>query len=485
MTTDTAEKPVKAPRSTKAKSTPAREPQGPAPADAQTTILEATTDEAKLSQVEVYNPIEKGIALMLEKHGFMLSKPPVINGDQTVFDRVKEGRQEMVKFRTGLEKVRKAEKAEALEYCNLVDSEARRIQTIATPIEEAYDAVLEAEEKRLEKIREEERLREQKRVADLQKRIQDIKDVRDTATLCRTAARVQELIDGMPDHLKETFQEFKEDAQVAYDQTMALLKELHATRLASEQAAALLAAQQAELALQQAALAAEQAETARKAAITAKLDVIKEMRFEAATAATAADVQALLDKLGTLVPDDSFGDSKDDALALWTATKTAVTLVHTNKVASELLAAQLATQAAQQEETQARLAQAEAPVAAPTEAPAGAADSAPLEQTEDAGPVFEDKAGSPVATPSRQYGGGYSGSYHGGSFMRSPAAAPAPQKARRFNNSCELDRPDDLQVITFLSEGFDATPLEVVAWLQDMDLTDTDALLGLKTVVNG
>ena len=167
--------------------------------------------DAPKSVVKIYNKIEEGITLMLEKHGHVLHTPPAVTNNPEALAQAKEGRKELAKFRTRLEGARKEAKAESLAYGRLVDSEAARIQAIATPLELAYAAPIEVEEKRLEAIREAER----QRITGHRARIRGIKDVRETGAMCRTADQLKQLIDGMPVRLTESFEEFRADAEEA------------------------------------------------------------------------------------------------------------------------------------------------------------------------------------------------------------------------------------------------------------------------------
>ncbi len=219
-------------------------------------------DAPVASKVAVYNPIEAGIKAMLEKHGSVLTNPPVVTGNSTALEAVKTSRKELIKFRTTLEKTRVSEKAASLEYGKLVDAEAKRIQAFATPLELAYDAIVTAEETRLEAIRQQELEAERTRIAGHKERIQAIKEVRETANMCRTAERVKQLIDGMPALFEGSFEEFQEEALTAFNEVCTVLQQLHDTKVEAEAQAVELKRQQEELAAQR----AEQVERDRAAA---------------------------------------------------------------------------------------------------------------------------------------------------------------------------------------------------------------------------
>lgn len=214
-------------------------------------MIEPTQTNPNLSKVAVYNPIEAGIALLMEKHGSVLTTPPDVS-TSTAMDVAKKNRTEMVKFRTAIEAARVKEKAESLAYGKLVDSEAKRITAIAAPIELAYDTAITKEEARLEAIRQAAIEAERQRIAGHRARIQTIKDVRETALLCRTSDRLKQLIDGMPARMEPTFEEFQDEALTAFNEVCTVLGQLHTAKVVQEQAAAELARQQAELAQQRA-----------------------------------------------------------------------------------------------------------------------------------------------------------------------------------------------------------------------------------------
>lgn len=260
------------------------------------------------SAVTVYNAIAAGIAMMLERHGHVLTVPPILKGDPAAMATAKAGRQELVKFRTTLEKARKAEKAESLAYGRLVDSEAARIQAFADPLELAYDTAITDEENRLEAIRQQELEVERQRISGHRARIQAIKEVRETANMCRTADRLKQLIDGMPAHLAQPFEEFQGEAETAFNEVCTVLQQLHGAKVEAEAAAVELKRQQDELAAQRAEQAAidlaasqaraaeEAAAQARRAADEAELQAKREA-FEKEQADVRAVQQAESDRL--------------------------------------------------------------------------------------------------------------------------------------------------------------------------------------------
>lgn len=423
----------------------------------QTTIDNETgTEVAPLTTVAEYNAIAAGIALMLEKHGKVLTDPPVVTGNAAALATVKASRQELVKFRTTLEKKRVEVKAEALAFGRRVDSEAKRLQAIADPLEAAYDAIVTAEENRLEKIRQEELELEHQRIASHRARIQAIKDVRETANMCRTAERIKQLIDGMPALFEGTFEEFQDEALTAFNDVCTVLGQLHDTKVEVE-------AQAAELKRQQEALAAQQAEVNRKAAIQTKLTDIRMLLVTAASLETAAAIGALLERAKGIEIDDSYAEFKLEADGTLDGVCEQLASMHAVKLQAEQEAAQqqeaidamnrreLDLQARERETAereQAQRREAEAAAAKPLVARVAEAITGPR-------PTFAEPKAAPAHTTHAQ---------------------PATEKIapRRFAGCSEIDRPDDEDIVIGLAEHFDCTEAEAVAWLRDMDL---DAVL--------
>lgn len=372
-------------------------------------------DKPATSKVAVYSPIEAGITLMLEKHGGVLTHPPVVTGNATALAAVKASRKELVTFRTTLEKTRVAEKAASLEYGKLVDAEAKRIQAFATPLEEAYDAIVTAEENRLDAIRQAELEAERQRIAVHRARIQAIKDVRETANMCRSAERIKQLIDGMPALFDGTFEEFQDEALTAFNEVCTVVQMLHDAKAEAE-------TQAAELKRQRDELAAQQAEANRKAAIQARLVNIRGLLVRGASCATSVEIAHLLKEVGLIVVDESFAEFALEA-------------EHTIEYVSEQLDAMHSAwfQAEQQV----------------------AKEQDQLDEMNRREKELQDRERPAFAAPA--------------------LAAEPGQPVRRFASSHEIDRPDDEDIVVGLAEHFDATEAEVVAWLRDMNL---DAMLG-------
>lgn len=415
------------------------------------TVLDAPTG----SKVGAYNPIEAGIALMLDKHGSVLTTPPAVTGDSKALVTVKASRQELVKFRTTLEAARKTAKADSLAYGRLVDSEAARIQAIATPLELAYDKIVEVEEKRLADIKAAELEVERKRIAGHQARIQAIKDVRETANLCRTAERIQQLIDGMPALLEGNLEEFQVDAETAFNEVCTVLGQLLQVKKEAEAAAA-------QLAIQQEALRVQQVEIDRKAKIQTNLTDLRMLLVRAGSAPDAPAIAYFLELAREVVIDDSYAEFLLEAEHTQDSVCEQIEALLNTKLEQEAEAASVADQTRlnakhqeqldqQKREQDEREAQQQALAAKPLVARVAEAITGPrpsFAAPRNVGEVVAAVMGTdhPVAQAMK---------------------TPAP---RRFTGRSEIDRPDDEDIVIGLASHFDATEAEVVAWLRDIDL---------------
>jgi len=408
------------------------------------------TDDVNKSEVEVYNPIAAGIALMIKKHGHVLQVPPDVSTPAGM-ESAKKSRKEMVTFRTSIEAARVKEKAASLAYGKLVDSEAKRITALAAPYELAYDAAITKEEKRLEAIRQEELEKERARIDGHRNRIQAIRDLREQGNMCRDSARIKQLMESMKEMLAESFEEFQQEAETVYGEVTQFLVELYDVKVAAETQAAELAKQQEKLRLEQQQETErrlrEDAERERLDGLRAKLDHIRNYRVRASEAETAAEVAVVLEEAQALVIDDSYAEYTLEAGELLELAISKIQQMHAVKVQDEARAAEIQKQTEANQRQQQALDQQRRQQ---EEAQAAQAAKPLLSRVVDA-------VRAPAAAPA-------------------PASAPAvdPGPARRWVSDCEMDRPDDDAIIGELADVFDSTPAEVVSWLKDMDF---DAVL--------
>lgn len=324
----------------------------------QATLEGVDTPVVVLSQVKVYNPIEEGIALMLKKHGSVLTVAPAVDTPEALA-LAKTNRREMVRFRTSIEDARVKEKAESLRYGKLVDSEAKRITAIAAPIEAAYDKAITDEENRLEAIRQAELEKNRLRIEAHRLLIQEIRDTRETALICRESSRIKQLIDGMEKYKDLDFEEFKDEAELAFNEVCTSLQQLYETKVAAEEQAAenLRQAEANRIEQERLATVAREAaaETERVAAIKAKLDAIRELRTKGGEATTAAEIAELVATGEALVIDASYAEFQEEATDLRELVVNRLKGMHKLKVDSEAEAARLAEEARQIDARQAEI----------------------------------------------------------------------------------------------------------------------------------
>jgi hypothetical protein len=167
-------------------------------------------------------------------------------------DIAKKDRAEVRGLRTGLEAMRKQIKAPALAHCQLIDAEAKRITAELLKLEEPIDSQIKRREAELEAERVARELAERQRITAIHERIASITGYHALALECRTADRVQALLDKMEavwvafNH-EDDFGEFGAEAQSAYISTGASLAAIiEQKRIEDAERAAVKAAQQAE-----------------------------------------------------------------------------------------------------------------------------------------------------------------------------------------------------------------------------------------------
>ena len=253
-------------------------------------------------------------------------------------DIAKKDRAEVRGLRTGLEAMRKQIKAPALAHCQLIDAEAKRITAELLKLEEPIDSQIKRREAELEAERVARELAERQRITAIHERIASITGYHALALECRTADRVQALLDKMEavwvafNH-EEDFGEFGAEAQSAYLTTGASLAAIieqkriedaeraavkaaqvaEAARLAEEKAATEAAAKK--LADERAAFEAEQAAFRKKQAavqaeslareeahLRAIADQVAKEEAEAATRALAEYEAAIKPSVETVLP---------------------------------------------------------------------------------------------------------------------------------------------------------------------------------------
>lgn len=193
-------------------------------------------------------------------------------------------------IRVELEKTRKEIKAPALQRCNLIDTEAKRITAELVELEEPIDAQIKAEEARREERRLEVERQERERLVAIARRIEQIRMF--PAGYAGAASAMIEI--GIaelqkPEHLADFGDAHLPDATVARDEALAKLQEMLETTRQAEQAATQ-AAREAEERAQ-----AQAAEQARLDAQRAELE--QREAEQAAREREAQEAQAEADRV--------------------------------------------------------------------------------------------------------------------------------------------------------------------------------------------
>jgi len=273
--------------------------------------------EAATTEIEEYSKTEAGLADLRARMANVEYDVITVKGMAIA----RADRAEVRGLRTGLEAMRKQIKAPALAHCHLIDAEAKRITAALLELEEPIDKQIKAREAALEAERVARELAERNRITAIHQRIADIRNFHALALECRTADRVQALVDKLGNDPMENFEEFEIEAKSARIEVMERMEkiidqkreaETETARIQAEQAAAAaqLVKDRAELAAQQAAARLEQKRlddeaNARRAAEQKVID--ERNTKEAAEMATArkalavqakqvADAQAVIDE---------------------------------------------------------------------------------------------------------------------------------------------------------------------------------------------
>ena len=175
-------------------------------------------------------------------------------------DEAKKARQEVKGYRTALEAKRKEIKAPALERCRLIDDEAKTITSALLELEEPIDQQIKAEEARKEAEKAAKAEAERNRVARHHAVIQDLRGIpADVASA--TAEEVLKAFNELAAlDITSSLEEFQGQAQLAKDETLDKLREMHDAAVANEaEQARIKSEQEAEAAR----IAAERAELAK------------------------------------------------------------------------------------------------------------------------------------------------------------------------------------------------------------------------------
>lgn len=101
------------------------------------------------TEIAEYSKTEAALAQLKQNYKDVVFDVSTREGMETA----RKGRAEVREYRFALERTRKTIKEAALRTCQVIDSEARRISTALSELEEPIDAQIKNEEKRLEDLR--------------------------------------------------------------------------------------------------------------------------------------------------------------------------------------------------------------------------------------------------------------------------------------------------------------------------------------------
>jgi len=246
-----------------------------------------------------YNPVEAGLQELRRKY----ANVAVDVATPKALDEAKRVRAEIREPRYECEKIRKALKAPALAHAKLIDTEAARITAALLEIETPWDDAIKAEEARKAAEKAEAEAKERARVLAIHERISAIRSYVPLAAQCRTAARVDELLNKLVSTPQGNFEEFAEEAATVlagsiqaitaiYDERTAEEAERARAKAEAEAAAAALAEQRKAQAAEAAKLAAERAAFEEERRIQRESLAAQEAAFKAQQAEAAAKFEA-------------------------------------------------------------------------------------------------------------------------------------------------------------------------------------------------
>lgn len=225
---------------------------------------------------------------------------------------------ELTRARTTVEKAAKEARDDATKFSRAVIAEAARLVAIVEPEENRLKAVRDAWDAEQARIKREAEEKERARVLAITERIGDIKAFGILAMQCRTAERLQSLIDKLAADEMAGFDEFEAEAVQVRTATLQAMGEQHRALTEREAEAARLKAEREELARQQ---AAQKAEADRLAAERVELE---RQQAELRALRDAQLVAAVINSSGAVADRWAPADAVVDAHLVDTATNSAV-----------------------------------------------------------------------------------------------------------------------------------------------------------------
>lgn len=206
----------------------------------------------------------------------------------------------LVRARTTIERLSKDARADAQAFAKAVIAEERSLIGITGDEERRLLGLRDAWDAAEKAARAEAERKERERIQTIQLRVADIRECAILASQCRTAERVQSLIDKMAGQDLQGFDEFTTTAEQARDAALDAMVKIRDTKAAEEQErAAFKAQQEAERALLEALRAEQERAAAERLAeeqrLQAERDELERRRreFQAELDRRAAEARAI------------------------------------------------------------------------------------------------------------------------------------------------------------------------------------------------
>lgn len=197
------------------------------------------------TQITEYSKIDAALAELSTRYGRAVFDVATTKGMQ----EAKEARAELRGYRVDLEKTRVEIKAPALERCRAIDAEAKRITATLVELEDPIDGSIKAEEGRKQQEAMEKVMAEQRRKDAILAKIEAMRG-KVIALAGKHSAEIANAIEVMnaTEITAAEFAEFHGEAVVAWNATLARLRDLHVAQVASEAEAIRIRAEREELA---------------------------------------------------------------------------------------------------------------------------------------------------------------------------------------------------------------------------------------------
>lgn len=157
-----------------------------------------------------------------------------------------EARRELREARIALDKKKPEVKKEALDFCAKVEADYKLIRAAVVEYEEIPDALIKTEEARKQKEKEEKEAAERQRIAEIQNKINEIRNIPVLAFGYTADAIASVLATLGANKIGPEFGEFAMDAMKAKAETIEKLTTLHADKVKAEEESARLKAQREE-----------------------------------------------------------------------------------------------------------------------------------------------------------------------------------------------------------------------------------------------